>query len=108
MTAQPAPVQAYLKAKLAADAEGQLAVFAPDAMVLDDGNRYDGIDAIKAWTHRTQSEYTITYAVGATTVTGERTVVYIEIAGNFPGSPVPLHFDFTVDRDHVTALTIAP
>jgi hypothetical protein len=105
---QPAAVQAYLKAKLASDAEGQLATFRPHAVVLDDGNRYEGIDAIKNWTNRTQSEYTITYRVGESTTTGNRTVVAVEIDGNFPGSPVDLRFDFTLDGDRIAALTIAP
>lgn len=104
---EPTPVAAFIKARLASDINTQLATLAPDAVVHDDGNHYNGIAAIKGWMTRTKSEYTITYTVGDTTVSGDTTVVDIEIAGNFPGSPVPLHWTFTVAGDHITALTIA-
>jgi hypothetical protein len=104
---QPTPVATFIKARLAADIDTQLATLAPDAVVHDDGNRYDGIAAIKGWMTRTKSAYTIAYTVGDTTATGDDTDVAIEIAGDFPGSPVPLHWTFTVAGDHITALTIA-
>jgi hypothetical protein len=106
-TTQPAPVATFIKARLASDIDTQLATFSPDAVVHDDGHRYDGITAIKGWMTRTKSEYTITYTVGDTTATRDDTTVDIEIAGDFPGSPVPLHWTFTVAGDHITALTIA-
>lgn len=41
--------------------------------------------------------------------TGAATVVQLEIAGDFPGSPVNLHHHhFTVVGDRTAALTICP
>ncbi len=51
----PTPAVAYLDAHDENRHADAAAVFAPDATVLDDGNTYEGIEAITAWIQRSSA-----------------------------------------------------
>jgi len=88
------------------DADAYFAQFAADAVVEDEDQAYRGIAAIREWRSKVpRVAYTI-HDVKATT-TGHAAAV--DIAGDFPGSPVTLtfHFQFAADG-RITALTIRP
>jgi ketosteroid isomerase-like protein len=54
MTDIPPLIVAMRDALNRGDAEGYLALFAPDAVVDDWGSRYEGLAAIRAWSQREQ------------------------------------------------------
>ena len=88
------------------DADAYFAQFADDAIVEDEDQTHRGIAAIRAWrTKVPRVAYTI-HDVKATS-TGHDAAV--DIAGDFPGSPVTLtfHFQFAANG-RITALTIRP
>jgi SnoaL-like domain len=88
------------------DTDAYFAQFAADALVEDEGQAHRGIAAIRAWRSKVpRVAYTIHDV--KTTSTGHDAAV--DIAGNFPGSPVTLtfHFQFAADG-RITALTIRP
>ncbi|GAA1304428.1 polyketide cyclase [Planotetraspora silvatica] len=104
----PEPVAAYLRAKRAHDSEGLVGTLTEDAVIIDDGNRHQGADAIRAWNDEASKKVRATYDVKEVKEAGGRTLVSVEVGGDFPGSPVVLGFEFTVDGDKISALTIAP
>ena len=106
MTDSPALIHRYFELAPQADMQPYFAQFAEDATVEDEGVQRNGIDAIRAWrTEVTPVAYTIHDIVTADA--GHD--AHVDIAGDFPGSPVRLtfHFKFTAD-DHIAALDIHP
>jgi len=81
------------------------ALFADDATVEDEGREHHGLDAIRAWRAEVPSSRT-----PSTPRTGRRRLRrHVDIAGDFPGSPVRLTFHFEFDpADRITTLTIRP
>lgn len=83
------------------------ACFAPDALVHDENNDHQGIAAIRAWIEDTTLKYQpqvevhgIEDAVNGYATTGT-------VSGNFPGSPIPLHYTFTVRDGKISHLSIS-
>jgi hypothetical protein len=85
-------VKRYFELAAGPDSTGYLAQFAPDAMVEDEGHIYRGVDAIRDWRGAVPP---VSYGVRAVQSTAEETVAQVEVAGDFPGSPVELSFRFT-------------
>ncbi|HTF54914.1 MAG TPA: nuclear transport factor 2 family protein [Pseudonocardia sp.] len=104
----PTPVATYLAAKIDRDATVILACFTEDALVHDEGRDHRGQAAIKAWLGDLASKYTLTYTVLGADRWDTAAAVRVEVAGNFPGSPVTLHQHFSLSGDRIAALTICP
>ena len=105
-SALPAAVAAYLAtptARIAADVDR---LFAPDAVVHDDGHDHVGADAIRTWSDRVGTAFTVDRTVTGSRTVGPATIVTVHLRGDFPGSPVDLHHHFTLDGDRIGALTI--
>ncbi|MCD2196905.1 nuclear transport factor 2 family protein [Actinomycetospora endophytica] len=106
MTESETLVQRYFLLAAAPDLAAYHAQFADDAIVEDEGHLHRGIDAIRAW--RT-SVPPVTYEVrGVDPIAGDGRRAVVEIAGDFPGSPVDLAFGFTFRGDRIEYLTIRP
>ena len=88
------------------NADPYLSQFSPDAVLEDEGVEYRGAAAIGAW-HRKAPP--VVYTVHDVTADGDGHAARVDIAGDFPGSPVPLthHFTFT-DDEHIATVTIRP
>jgi alpha-D-ribose 1-methylphosphonate 5-triphosphate synthase subunit PhnI len=87
------------------DLDAYFAQFAADAVVEDEGNLYEGIDAIRGW-RTTVPPVSYHLRRVEPTERGRRAVA--EIRGDFPGSPVTLGFAFVVEGDTIRELTIRP
>lgn len=97
-------IDRYFVLAVADDRAAYLAQFADDAVVTDEGRTHVGAEAIAAWRGEVPP---VTYDVRNVepTATGRR--AHTEIAGDFPGSPVLLRFDFAFDTDgRITRLAI--
>lgn len=81
-------------------------IFSIDAVVVDEGHSYVGPTAIAAWWHATQQKYRPIITPLSAVEAEEKTRVTAEVAGDFPNSPVTLHFTFTVGNEQITALEI--
>jgi hypothetical protein len=92
----------YFELAVAPDREPYFALFSADAVVEDEGQLHEGIDAIRAWRTTVPS---VTYAPLSIERSGGEQIARTEIAGDFPGSPVTLtfHFVFT-DDGHIRSL----
>jgi|SRR5882724_9243951 len=105
MTSPQVLIDRYFKLALQAD-DAYFAQFADDAVVEDEGHTHHGATAIRAW--RT-SVPPVTYTVRDVTSAGTGHDVDAEVAGDFPGSPVTLHFHFEFTAgDQIAVLTIRP
>jgi ketosteroid isomerase-like protein len=107
-TTLPKTIAAYFAATNARDTAAVVACFAPDAVVVDERREMRGRAAIRAWRERTFGQYRYTSDVIDATAAGERIVVTARVAGDFPGSPVDLHFAFALAGDQIAALEIRP
>lgn len=104
----PQPIAAYVAAKNAHDTAGMLATFAPDAVVHDvgDGEELRGTGAISSWIERTTSTYRVSLEVTDVAEQDGETVVTALVSGDFPGSPIPFHYHFSLTDDRIAELTI--
>jgi hypothetical protein len=106
----PTPVQGYITAGNAFDADAMAEVFAADALVNDDRREFWGRDAIRAWIDREVVGAKVTMAVTATEEHYGDVIVHAALDGEFDktGLPDPLiltHY-FTVRDDHIVRLMI--
>ncbi len=105
----PWPIDAYVRAINAGDADALLSSFADDAMVKDVGQEIRGIAAIKEWANREIFAVNVTLEVRDVVERDGQTIVTVKIDGTFDrtGLPDPLLMDhcFTVTNDKIAALT---
>jgi hypothetical protein len=99
-------IDRYFELAPRSDTDAYFGQFAADAVVEDEGQTYHGVDAIRAW--RTTVPR-VTYRVQTAEAAGAGHDATAEIAGDFPGSPVSLHFHFEFAPDgQIALLTIRP
>lgn len=100
----PKAVDDFVTATNAHDAEALLAVFAPGAVVVDDGSTYATRDRVREWLTVHQIEPRI--VLEPTSFEGGRLLASVD--GDFPGGPLTFAFVFATRDDLVTELTIEP
>lgn len=105
----PRPVETYIQAINARDADAFQSSFADEAVVKDVGREFRGISAIKEWAAQEIFAVNVTLDVIEAVERDGRTIVTVKIDGTFDrtGLPDPLLMDhsFTVAGDMITALT---
>jgi len=105
----PKPIESYIRAINAGDADALLSSFAADVVVHDIGRAFRGIAAIKEWANREIFAVNVTLDVMDAVERDAQTIVTVKIDGTFDrtGLPDPLLMDhcFTVAGDKITALT---
>ena len=89
-------IDRYFELATRADSEPYFDLFAPDAVVEDEGREHHGIDAIRRW--RTEVPQ-VHYAVLSTVESGAGSTTTAQISGDFPGSPVNLSYWFELAPD---------
>lgn len=105
-TTLPEAVARYFDATNRFDAESAAACFTPEATVRDDGKTHVGTDEIRNWVSHASKEYQPQASViGAKEMGGVLTVA-VSVAGQFPGSPVVLDFEFSLRDEKIAELTV--
>jgi hypothetical protein len=105
-TTAPPLIRRYFDLASQPDSDAYFAQFAVDATVEDEGTQHHGIDSIRAWR---ASVPLVTYTVHAIQAGDGGFDAAVDIAGDFPGSPVRLTFHFEHDSsERITKLTIRP
>lgn len=102
----PQPIASFFHGFNAKDTDAFLAPFTPDALVSDEGHEYRGPAAIKRWFDTVNSKYQPTIEATGLSEVGGQIVVTTQVSGTFPGSPIQLHYYFTVKDDKIAALSI--
>lgn len=80
--------------------------FADDALVHDENQDRQGLDAIRAWIADTTREYQPQTEVASIEAVGDTFVAVASVSGTFPGSPVQLTYTFTLANEKITRLSI--
>jgi uncharacterized protein (TIGR02246 family) len=104
----PDAIDAYFSTDKTGNAQALSELFTPDATVVDEGNTYQGRDAIRQWMANASTQYTYTVEPFDITEDGQRTIVTSHLVGNFPGSPVDLRYFFVFRGDKIAGLEIVP
>lgn len=102
----PKPVADYVAANARLDLEGMLAPFTPDAIILDNGKRFEGHAGIR---HLLEEEVIPVRAIFTPdSVRQEKDQVVVEgpAHGDFPGSPLRFTYRFTLQNDAIRAVDI--
>lgn len=103
----PAPVAAYFEADRR-NAAALARCFTADAIVKDEGHNFVGIDAIREWKEEASRKYSYTAEPLDSAQKDGAIVVTAHLVGDFPGSPVDLHFAFRLERGLIASLEITP
>ena len=103
----PEVIDRYVAAQAARDWDALVALFTPDAVVVDEGRSWDGATQIRSWREGVAAAYEYTTELTSVdhTSTG-RYVAHVRLEGNFPGGIVDLEYEFTVDGDRISRLEI--
>jgi hypothetical protein len=108
-TPVPSPVAAYLAAERAKDTEVLGRCFGEAAVVRDEGREHHGPAAIRAWHRAANAKYRyVLEPLDASAGGPGGVVVRARVAGDFPGSPAVMRFNFTVSGDRIASLEVAP
>jgi SnoaL-like domain len=102
----PKPIELFMSSENTHDLETLADCFAAHATVRDEDQTMKGLKAIKAWRLETRKKYRHTVEPVAVTARDAKTVVSTTLTGDFPGSPITLHFVFTLEGDKIAALEI--
>lgn len=103
--ALPGPIAAYFAADRH-DADAVAACFSEAATVLDEGQTYIGREAIREWKAAASRKFSYTAEPFAVAEDKDRVIVTGHVSGDFPGSPVDLHYAFTLEGDLIAGLEI--
>jgi ketosteroid isomerase-like protein len=104
----PPTIASFIAASNARDLEGAIACFAADAVVEDEGQTHHGIEQVRDWKDQTERAFSYTIEPTGIEQPGGETIVTGTLAGDFPGSPIELYYEFTLVGDLIQALRIHP
>jgi len=104
----PGAIARYIEASNRFDPDSAAACFTPDATVGDEGHTHIGLEAIRNWVSQASEKYRPHATVINAREHGDEMVVDVRVAGEFPGSPIELKFQFSLRNDTIAQLTILP
>jgi SnoaL-like domain len=100
------PIDQYVRIENSGDVEALAECFAPNATVRDEGQTYEGLDAIKKWKAETKKKYGHSITPLEVADRNGKIVLKARLTGSFPGSPVTVGFSFAVKDGRITSLEI--
>lgn len=101
------PIAAYVAGANAQDPEAVAACFNEGAVVRDEGRERQGVAAIREWAEEVSRKFRPTVEVLDVAETDGRTVVAGRVSGDFPGSPIDLHYAFALAGGKIDRLEIS-
>lgn len=102
----PVPIAAYIAANAQLDVDAMLELFAPGAVVLDNGKRHEGTAEIRALFEREVIPVEAIFTPDSVRHEDDRVIVEGPARGSFKGSPIRFTYDFTLAGDAIAALEI--
>ena len=101
----PDAINRYFAALNGRDNDGLLALFTPDAVVVDEGQTWRGSSEIRKWVDDVAFRFQYTVSVlGVDTASDAEYVARVLLEGNFPGGSVELSVRFEVDGGKIGRL----
>jgi hypothetical protein len=102
----PVCIDRYIQIANSGTPEAVPECFAPDAIVRDEGQTYEGVAAIKNWMASTKKKYGHTVTPLELVERGGQSILKARLAGSFPGSPITVNFNFVLAGGTIRALKI--
>lgn len=102
----PEPIAEYVAANARLDIDAMLRPFAPGAVVVDNGKRYEGTAQIRTMFEQEVMPVAAIFIPDAIQHRGSRVIVEGPVQGSFKGSPVRFTYDFKLAGDAITGLEI--
>lgn len=97
-------IATYFAASNARDPIAFADCFAPDAVVLDEGQELQGIEALREWLRRTTEEYDFRMEPLEAWSGSDRQIIKAHVTGTFPGSPIDLFYVFDLRDGQIVRL----
>ena len=102
----PKPIALYVAAENSGDPNLFDQCFTENAIVSDENETHEGMDAIKKWKAETKKKYEHIVDPLRIAEQSGKFIVTNRLTGNFPGSPIELDFVFTIQGDKIVSLKI--
>lgn len=102
----PVPIERYIQIANSDTPEAVPECFAPNAIVRDEGQTYEGVAAIKDWMAATKKKYRHTVTPLELAEHGGQSVLKARFVGSFPGSPITVNFNFVLAGGKIRSLAI--
>lgn len=102
----PKAIADFVAANARLDLDGMVKPFAPDAVILDNGKRFEGHASVRALFEHEVVPVKAIFTPETARHEAGRVVVEGPAHGTFPGSPLRFTYDFTLENDAITALEI--
>jgi hypothetical protein len=102
----PVPIERYVQIANSDTPEAVPECFAPDAIVRDEGQSYEGVAAIRNWMAATKKKYGHTITPLELAERDGESVLKARLAGSFPGSPITVNFNFVLAGGKIRSLAI--
>jgi len=104
-TELPPAIAAFFRAHNTGQTDGFNDLFTRDALVSDEGHEYRGA-AIKGWIDGAIAKYKPNAEATDLVQVGDKTIVTAQVSGPFPGSPIRIRYNFTLENGKIAALAI--
>jgi hypothetical protein len=108
MNKLPQAIAGYVEAVNAHAPERLAACFNADGTVFDEGNVRRGRDEIEAWARQTGVLYQSSIEPSGLEEADGKQRLRATVSGQFPGSPITLHFHFLLQSGRIQSLEITP
>ncbi|MDV4149909.1 nuclear transport factor 2 family protein [Clostridium sp. AL.422] len=104
------PIETYFSTTNNSDQKNFISIFAEDAVVIDEGQEYVGLDKIQKWSEKHQFAAKIRLEATNVIEKNDMTIVTAKVDGDFDKTGLPdpllLDFHFTVSEGMITKLEI--
>ena len=104
----PPTVARFIHGSNARDLDAAVACFGEHAVVQDEGQTHRGLAEVRSWQQETEKRFRYTIEPTSLEERDGHTLVRAILAGNFPGSPVVLTYDFQLVEGLIESLRIHP
>lgn len=102
----PKPIADFVAANARLDLDGMVKPFTPDAVILDNGKRFEGHASVRSLFEREVVPVKAIFTPDTVRHEAGQVVVQGPAHGDFPGSPLRFTYDFTLENDAIKALEI--
>lgn len=106
-TELPKPVADYVEANARLDVDGMLKPFTRDAVILDNGKRFEGQDELRKLFEEEVIPVRAIFTPDAVRQENGQVVAEGPAHGDFKGSPIRFTYRFTLEGEAIKALDIS-
>lgn len=100
------PIHTYFAASNRNDASYISSCFTDDAIVFDESSTHKGHSEIQSWFKEAREKYEYRAEPISSSADRDKTIVLAKVIGNFPGSPIQLHYSFLLKGNKIQSLEI--